>query len=79
MIDLENKRFKLANDKEYEVIEYLTHNNKTYVYLVNVMDELDSEFKELVRDNGDYYLDDIDHELFKNEILKLFINKINSD
>ena len=32
-----------------------------------------------VGDEDDYYLDDIDHELFKNEILKLFINKINSD
>ena len=79
MIDLENKTFKLSDNKEYEVIEHIEYNSKTYVYLVNINDKLDSVFKEIKKIDNEYYIDDIDKELFKKEIINKFINKINED
>ena len=75
MIDFNNKKFVLDNDKEYEVIEFVELNNRYYLYLVNVDSEEDSCFREFVDNNGEFILDDIDPELFTNEILTLFINK----
>ena len=77
-MNLENKRFTLEDDSTYEVIEYVKHNSKLYVYLVNIDDEIDSEFKELVLDNNGIYLNDIDSNLFQNEIYNLFLKKFKS-
>ena len=75
MINLDNKRFVLNDNTTYEVIEYVTYDNKIYVYLVNVDDEIDSDFKELLNFNGELYLNDIDSNLFESKIYNLFLEK----
>lgn len=75
MMDFNNKKFVLNDDKEYEVIEFVEFDNRSYLYLVNVDSEEDSCFKEFVDSNGEFILDDIDPDLFENNIFPLFIDK----
>ena len=78
MKDLINKIFVLEDDNRYSIIETIDYENKTYAYLVNIEDELDSMFKEVVLEDNEYSLNDINKELFSTKLLPLFIEKISS-
>lgn len=78
MNNLNNKIFVLDDETRYSIIETIDYDNKIYAYLVNVEDELDSMFKEIVIEDNNYSLNDINEELFKNELLPLFMEKISS-
>lgn len=78
MIDLINKIFVLEDDTRYSIIETINYENKTYAYLVNIEDELDSMFKEVILEDNNYSLNDINSELFSTKLLALFIEKMSS-
>ena len=75
---LEGKLITLDDNKKYAVIEVITYNNRLFAYLVNINDELDSIFKEIIIKDNDLYVDDIDKKIFKDKLLNLFINKISN-
>ncbi|MBQ6539223.1 MAG: hypothetical protein IJL76_02980 [Bacilli bacterium] len=79
MIELNDKTFILDDNKRYAVIESITYENKIYAYLVNVDDEMDSMFKEIVTDNNELSLQDIDKNLFRDKILNVFLDKFKDE
>ena len=78
MKELENKIFVLDNGEKYSVVETVSYNNKIYAYLVNINDEMDSMFKEVCILDNEINLEDIDKDLFKKNIVGLFIERIKS-
>ena len=70
-MDLNNKVLTI-DEKEYLVISNIEHNGKQYVYLVNSDDEHDAKYREVVREGEDIFLEEIDANLFRNEIFALF-------
>ena len=79
MIDLENKIITLENNQKYEVVESINHNNKLYVYLVNIDDEMDALFQEIYTTDNTIMTKDIDKDLFEKEILVKFTEKFLSE
>ncbi len=76
-MDFENKIITLDNGKSYMVIDTVVYENKTYAYLVNKFDELDSMFREIV--SGDNLsLNMIEKDLFSQKIYPLFIEKFSN-
>ena len=75
-MDLNDKVF-VIKDKEYLVIANVNYNNHSYVYLVNKFDETDSMFREVVNENNECFLQEIDNNLFNNQLSTLFINELN--
>jgi hypothetical protein len=76
-MDLNDKVF-VIKDKEYLVITSVNYNNRTYVYLVNKMDERDAMFREVVNENNECFLQEIDKDLFNERIFSLFIKEFNN-
>ena len=74
-MDLADKVF-LIKDKEYLVIANVNYNNHSYVYLVNKIDEADSMFREVVKENNECYLQEIDKNLFNETLSLLFIKEL---
>lgn len=79
MIELANKTFVLDNNEKYAVIESIVIENKIYVYLVNIEDEMDSMFMEVKTDNQELNLIEIDKAIFEEKILSAFIDKLRKD
>ena len=79
MIELANKTFVLDNNEKYAVIESIVIENKIYVYLVNIEDEMDSLFMEVKTDNQELNLIEIDKAIFEEKILSAFIDKLRKD
>lgn len=75
-MDLNDKVF-VIKDKEYLVIANVNYNNHSYVYLVNKFDETDAMFREVVNENNECFLQEIDNNLFNNQLSTLFINELN--
>ena len=70
-MDLSNKVLTIEG-KEYLVISNIEHNGKEYVYLSNKDDDSDTKYREVVKEDGEMFLQEIDNELFKNKIFELF-------
>ena len=73
-MDFTNKAL-VAGDKRYLVIESVKYDGKTYVFIVNAEDQTDSNFVEAIEKDGNITTSPIAPELFKNEILPLFVEK----
>ncbi len=67
-----NKVFTLKDGKKYMTIEQVEFEKKTYLYLVNVENDLDSMYVEINEDT----ISPIEPGLFNNYILPLFIQKL---
>ena len=74
-MDLDKKAITMKDGREYLIIEYVTYEGKTYVYLVNDKDDNDSVFRELILGDS-MNLAPIDPYLFENKIYPLFIKKL---
>jgi len=72
---IDNMVFEKDSNR-YLVIETVVYDGKTYAYLVNSSDELDSMFREVVIDNNQAKLKIIDKEMFSKKISVLFMEKI---
>ena len=73
-MDLNNKAITMKNGKEYLVIYQVNFEGNPYVYLVNEEDEKDAMFRKVVL--GDQMqLEEIDSDLFEEEIYPLFAEK----
>jgi len=70
-MDLSNKVLTIDN-KEYLVISCIEHKGDNYLYLVNKDDESDTKYRKVIKENEDMFLEEIDPDLFKNELLDLF-------
>ena len=73
-MNLKNKVFCLANNKEYLVIANVNYKGREYVYLVNNKDEQDAMFREVFLNDEKIQLKEIDKEVFDKSIFKLFSN-----
>ncbi len=73
-MDFNDKVITLGNGKSYLVIDTVIYENKTYAYLVNKFDELDSMFREI----SSMGLNEIDKDLFSQKIYPLFIEKFSN-
>ena len=72
-MDYTNKQITLEDNSTYVVIEQVEFEGNTYLYIANELDEDDTKFVEIKDDE----IKKIDEQLFKVEILPLFIDKFN--
>lgn len=73
-MDYTNKQIALEDNNTYVVIEQVEYNNSIYLYIANELDEDDTKFVE-IKDNE---IKKIDEQLFKSEILPLFVDKFSN-
>lgn len=73
-MDYTNKQITLEDNNTYVVIEQVEYNNSIYLYIANELDEDDTKFVE-IKDNE---IKKIDEQLFKSEILPLFVDKFSN-
>ncbi len=74
-MDLNNKAITMKNGKEYLVIEQVNFEGNTYIYLVNEDDHKDAMFRKVVPGEN-IELEEIDSDLFEEEIYPLFAEKL---
>ena len=77
MFNLENKVLTIDGTNKYLVVETVHFMGRTFVYLVNDTNPLDSMYREVVSIDA-WKIIQIDPTLFKDKILPLFIEKFKS-
>lgn len=72
-MDYTNQKFTLDNGNTYIVVEQVDFENKTYLFIVNNVDEKDTIFVEIKDDS----ILEIESNYFEEKIFPLFLEKFN--
>lgn len=70
MNGIDKLKFIAENDIEYIVLKSKFIENKLYGYAVNINDEMDSMFVEIINDNDNIYFEIVNDKNLINKILK---------
>lgn len=73
-MNLTDKKFIMDNGQEYLTIETLEYDGKSYAYIVNKANPIDSLYVQVIFD-GQMKVQTIDPDLFKEKIYPLFLDK----
>lgn len=66
----------LSDNKEYVVLDTITYNNITYIYLVEYNNKTNLKFCLEEMENNQIKLTEIDNIEIKHQLLKIFTDKL---
>ena len=64
---------KLENGMEYAEVNKINHNEKTYLFLVNLNNDDDFCIRKLINENGNDILVGLDSKVEFDEVLNIFL------